>query len=259
MVANLMQYVSRSQLGWPASAAPKQTVTPKGVKIHYEGTPVPEVAHSQCDDRWKQIRKAHLANTAEGYSDVAYNWAVCNHGVIFEGRGLGRQTGANGNQALNKAHYAILWMGGTSGVKTPSAAAVSAIQEVIQYLRGHGTGKEIEGHRDGYATACPGDALYALVKAGKLEPKAKPSPVYAPYPGAKYFYIGRRSALVTELGKALVKAGYKGYKKGPGPVFTVVDRRGVEWFQKKQGWSGTDADGYPGPETWKRLKVAKPK
>ena len=264
MVEHLMQYVSRKTLGWPASAAPSQTVTPKGVKVHYEGTPVPDVEHSKCDDRWKAIRASHLANTKENYSDVAYNWAVCNHGVIFEGRGLGKQTGANGNQSLNKTHYAILWMGGTSGVKTPSAAAVTAIKEVIQYLRDHGTGKEIKGHRDGYATSCPGDALYALVKAGKLEPTkapvtAKPKPVYAPYPGSSFFKIGRTSKVITELGKALVRAGYKGYKQGPGPTFTVSDKKAVAWFQKKQGWSGPDADGVPGPETWKRLKVAQPK
>lgn len=87
----------------------------------------------------------------------------------------------------------------------------------------------------------------------------KPAPVYAPYPGDRYFYIGRTSKLVTELGKALVKAGYKGYKVGPGPVFTPADRRAVKWFQQKQGWTGSDADGIPGRETWKRLKVAKPK
>lgn len=87
----------------------------------------------------------------------------------------------------------------------------------------------------------------------------KPTPVYAPYPGVGFFKLGRRHALITELGRALVKAGYKGYKQGPGPTFTLADKRAVTWFQKKQGWSGADADGYPGPETWKRLKVAKPK
>lgn len=87
----------------------------------------------------------------------------------------------------------------------------------------------------------------------------KPTPSYAPYPGDRYFYIGRRSKLVTELGKALVRAGYKGYKQGPGPTFTVADKRAVTWFQKKQGWTGADADGIPGRETWKRLKVAQPK
>lgn len=261
----IMDYVSRTELGWPASAAPSQTDKVLGVKIHYEGSPVPEVDHSKCAGRWTQIRRSHLANTAEGYSDVAYNWAVCNHGVIFEGRGLGKRTGANGSQPLNRTHYAILWMGGTSGVTTPSAKAVAAIKEVIKYLRGHGTGKEIKGHRDGHPTACPGDALYALVKSGKLEPSTAPatSPAQptglAPYPGAKYFRIGRTSKLITELGRALERVGYRGYRFGPGPTFTSADKKAVRWFQLKQGWTGADADGIPGAETWKRLKVRKPK
>lgn len=254
-----MEYVSRKELGWPASAAPSQTDPVKGVKIHYEGTPVPEVEHSKCAGRWTAIRNSHLANKAEGYSDVAYNWAVCNHGVIFEGRGLGKRTGANGSQPLNRAHYAILWMGGTKGVVTPSAAAVTAIQEVIRYLRGHGTGTDIKGHRDGYATSCPGDALYALVKSGKLEPQAhKPDTVLAPFPGDRYFFYGRTSKLVTEVGRALVRAGYRGYKVGPSPVFGPGDRKGIKWFQQQHAELRGDADGHFGPKTWKLLKVRKP-
>lgn len=171
-----MDYVSRAELGWPASSAPTQSVKVEGLKIHYEGTPVPVVAHSKCAGRWTAIRNSHLANTAEGYSDVAYNWAVCNHGTIYEGRGWGKQTGANGNQTLNRTHNAILWMGGTAGVVTPSAEAVASIKGLIQYLRSKGAGNDILGHRDGYATSCPGDAMYSLVKSGKLEPD-KPKPV----------------------------------------------------------------------------------
>ena len=171
-----MEYVSRSELGWPASAAPDQTDPVLGFKIHYEGTPVPVVEHSRCAGRWTAIRNSHLANTAEGYSDVAYNWAVCNHGTIFEGRGWGKRTGANGNQTLNRPHNAILWMGGTTGVVTPSAAAVASIKELIRYLRSKGAGNDIKGHRDGYATDCPGDAMYSLVKSGKLEPGVPTTP-----------------------------------------------------------------------------------
>lgn len=112
---------------------------------------------------------------------------------------------------------------------------------------------------------CPGDAiikqLQSIVDRAKVinGVGAKPTPHYAPFPGDKYFFVGRTSKLVTELGKALVRAGFKGYKNGPGPVFSPADRRGVKWFQEKQGWSGKDADGHFGPETWKRLKVAPPK
>lgn len=89
--------------------------------------------------------------------------------------------------------------------------------------------------------------------------KPKPAPLYAPFPGDKYFFYGRTSKLVTEVGKALVRAGYKGYKVGPGPVFGPADRKGIVWFQKQHTQLAGDADGHFGPLTWKLLKVAQPK
>ncbi|MFB7758523.1 peptidoglycan-binding protein, partial [Streptomyces sp. NPDC056121] len=75
-----------------------------------------------------------------------------------------------------------------------------------------------------------------------------------PYPGRGVFRPGANNAHVTRLGKQLVKKGFgKNYTKGPGPRWGEADRRGVEAFQRSQGWRGGAADGYPGPETWRRL------
>ncbi|ATW69320.1 endolysin [Streptomyces phage Manuel] len=233
------------------------------MKVHYEGTRVDCDTHAECVSLVKAIRKSHLANKVENYSDIAYNLIVCKHGYVFEGRGKRKRTGANGNQALNQAHYAVMGLLGSSGDTEPTDEMVEGIKDAIAYLRSNGAGKEIKGHRDGYATACPGGPLYKLVKSGKLEPgtavTAKPKPVYAPFPGKGFFRLGQKHDLITELGKALVRAGWKGYKVGPGREFTRTDIKAVAWFQRKQGWSGSDADGYPGPETWKRLKVAQPR
>ena len=170
-----MKLVTREQLGWPTSAAPSQT-TAKGVKVHYEGTAVSTrllTDHAACIAEWKSIRASHLANTQENYSDVAYNYAACPHGYLLEGRGLRRRTGANGNQALNIAHYAIVGLVGSSGLTEPTAAMLGAIRDGIELLRQHGAGTEIKGHRDGYATACPGPALYAWVQKGAPRPTAE--------------------------------------------------------------------------------------
>lgn len=167
-----MKLVTRAQLGWPASAAPTQT-TAKGVKVHYEGSPVSAkllTDHSACIAEWKSIRASHLANTAENYSDVAYNYAACPHGYLLEGRGLRKRTGANGNQNLNVAHYAIVGLVGSSGLTEPTDAMLGAIRDGIELLRNNGAGNEIKGHRDGYATACPGGPLYTWVKAGAPRP-----------------------------------------------------------------------------------------
>jgi len=167
-----VKLVTRAQLGWPASAAPTQTST-KGVKVHYEGSPVSTKLlsdHNACIAEWKAIRASHLANTKENYSDIAYNYGACTHGYLLEGRGIGKRTGANGNQTLNMAHYAIVGLVGSEGLTEPTDAMLGAIRDGIDLLRKNGAGTEIKGHRDGYATACPGPALYAWVQKGAPRP-----------------------------------------------------------------------------------------
>lgn len=167
-----MRLVTRAQLGWPASAAPAQPST-KGVKVHYEGTAVSTrllTDHAACIAEWKSIRASHLANTEQNYSDIAYNFGACPHGYLLEGRGLGRRTGANGNQTLNKAHYAIVGLVGDEGLTEPPNPMLSAIRDGIELLREDGAGDEVKGHRDGYATECPGGPLYAWVQKGAPRP-----------------------------------------------------------------------------------------
>lgn len=172
-----MQLVTRKALGWPASAAPSQATT-KGVKVHYTGGHVSTALlkdHQRCIALWRDIRASHLANKAENYADVAYNYACCVHGYVLEGRGRGRRTGANGNQTLNRAHYAVLGLIGSSGLTEPTDELLGAIRDAIEDLQEHGAGNEIKGHRDGYATACPGGPLYAWVKKGAPRPGREPA------------------------------------------------------------------------------------
>lgn len=260
-----MNWVSRAELGWPASAAPEQLTT-RGCKIHYEGTYVSCKTHADCVALVKAIRKSHLNHPTENYSDIAYNLLVCQHGFVFEGRGKRKRTGANGTQALNVAHYAVMGLLGNAGDTKPTDAMVEGLKDAIAYLRSNGAGKEIKGHRDGHATACPGEALYALVKAGKLEPgtsaptkpPVKPKPIYAAFPGQGFFRLGKKHPIVTEMGKALIRAGYKGYKSA-GPEFTRADIKAYAWWQRKLGYTGSAADGYPGKDSWTKLKVSIPK
>ncbi|MGW6782199.1 peptidoglycan-binding protein [Streptomyces sp. NPDC054987] len=74
------------------------------------------------------------------------------------------------------------------------------------------------------------------------------------YPGAAVFRPGRSHPAVEALGRQLVKKGFgKYYTSGPGARWGEADRRNVEAFQRAQGWRGAAANGYPGPETWRRL------
>lgn len=75
-----------------------------------------------------------------------------------------------------------------------------------------------------------------------------------PFPGTQYFKSGANNKYVTMLGQQLLKKGYgKYYKSRPDSKWSDEDKKAVAAFQRAQGWTGKNADGYPGAETWKRL------
>lgn len=82
-----------------------------------------------------------------------------------------------------------------------------------------------------------------------------PVTAYEPFPGAAFFTTGRRSAVITAMGKRLVAEGCGRYEVGPGPTWTAADRRSYAAWQHKLGYSGSDADGIPGRASWDKLRV----
>ncbi|GLF93115.1 peptidoglycan-binding protein [Streptomyces yaizuensis] len=88
------------------------------------------------------------------------------------------------------------------------------------------------------------------------KPKPKPKPVsYEPFPGAAFFAVGRRSAIITAMGRRLVAEGCGRYAVGPGPSWSEADRKSYAAWQRKLGYTGQAADGIPGRASWDRLKV----
>lgn len=254
-----MQLVTRAQ--WGASK-PDNGHTPvarnQGVKVHYLGTAYTAGDHNTCAPYMRKLQRDHMGRN--GWADFAYNFAVCEHGYVFEGRGLNAQNAANGNTSLNRDHFAVLAFVGSSGHTAPTGAQEQGLRDAIEYLRAHGAGGEIRGHRDGYATECPGAALYALVKSGALVPESKPAPApvsYAPFPGADYFRRNPVGPLVTAMGRRLVAEGCSAYAEGPGPRWTEADRKSYAKWQRKLGFTGADADGWPGASSWAKLRVPK--
>ncbi|WP_438491898.1 peptidoglycan-binding protein [Streptomyces asiaticus] len=98
-------------------------------------------------------------------------------------------------------------------------------------------------------------ALLSGKPTGSKPEEHKPEPEYAPFPGSDYFRPGRRSALITAMGKRLVAEGCGKYSEGPGPSWTDADRRSYAAWQRRLGYSGDNADGIPGPTSWARLRV----
>jgi hypothetical protein len=175
-----MQLVTRTEWGAPAITPAADMPTAQGVKIHWIGGPYTTPDHSQCAAEVRAIRQEHLSNPTEGWVDIAYNFVVCQHGYVFEARGLRKESGANGDQALNHADYAICGIQGTN--EHASDTLKNGLRDAIEYMQANGAGPEILGHRDGYNTDCPGDELYAWVHSGAPRPGGAPAPAPAPTP-----------------------------------------------------------------------------
>ncbi|KAF9893189.1 hypothetical protein FE257_011612 [Aspergillus nanangensis] len=76
-----------------------------------------------------------------------------------------------------------------------------------------------------------------------------------PFPGADWFKSSPSSPIVTAMGKRLVEEGCGKYSQGPGPDWSDSDQKSYQCWQEKLGYSGTDADGWPGAVSWDQLKV----
>ncbi len=157
-------YVSRSQWGARAANGGMNALSskPKGVAIHWEGTTMGSFPHSECDDRVRSIQKYH--QDTQGWSDIAYNLIACPHNYVFEGRGKGKGSAANGTSAANADYYAICALVGSGDPQPPELT--KAIQWAANKCREWGAGSSVKGHRDFISTSCPGDKLYSQVKAG---------------------------------------------------------------------------------------------
>lgn len=254
-----MKLVTRSEWGAkPSRYSLVYIASTQGVKVHYEGTEVPASLanpenHSKCDDRMRALQASHLANTRENYSDIAYNFVVCPHGYAYEGRGLNRQTGANGTQTLNKQAYAVCAMLGNSGLTQPTDAQLSGLRDVIDLCRSQGeAGTMIGGHRDGHPTACPGDPLYAWVKKGAPRPEGSTHvpPSTPPPPAPKP--VGARGSLGSWPGSPPVKYGRE---NGSVQKLQLRLRNAVGPVTAKR-LNPNGATGYYGSETASLVKYA---
>lgn len=159
----------------------------RGVTLHWIGATA--LAHAPDDidklrKRWAGIQRYHIHT--KGWFDIAYNFGVGLGGHIFEGRGWEYQSGANGKSKFikntNSKYMAILLLNGMED--TPTPAQISAVQALVRQARVYfPDADEIRPHSylKGGGTACPGNAVRSLIKAGEFEPA--PLPVTPPPAG----------------------------------------------------------------------------
>lgn len=133
---------------------------------HYDGgTALNLPTHADCLARVKADQAFHM--DGRGWSDIGYNGLICQHGRAIEGRGIDYAGAHCPNH--NATAYGFQFMVGGTQTPTPAAyARMARAQADCATRSGHALRKL--GHRDGFATECPGDAIQAWVRAGMPGP-----------------------------------------------------------------------------------------
>ncbi|MFF4187982.1 peptidoglycan recognition protein [Streptomyces sp. NPDC001691] len=146
---------------------------------------------AQAPSVLRSIYRYHVKSS--GWRDIGYNFAVDKCGNIYEGRAGGVAKAVMGAHTLgfntNSMGIAVL---GTYTNANPSAAALKAVEQLAAWKLGlygvNPAGKStlvsgggnrykkgrsvrfnaISGHRDGFATECPGARLYGRLGAARV-------------------------------------------------------------------------------------------
>ncbi|TGZ51232.1 Uncharacterized protein DBV15_03183 [Temnothorax longispinosus] len=99
------------------------------------------------------------------WADIGYNFLVGEDGNVYEGRGWDKQ-GAH-SVSYNKKSIGICIIGDYSD-RTPNAAAVQAVTNLIAHgvqNRKIKNDYKLLGHLQTWATNCPGNSLYTMIKS----------------------------------------------------------------------------------------------
>ncbi len=241
-----MNLVTRSQSGLrpPTYEGNQINARPDGTVIHWEGPGMGDYSHSQCAGKVRGIQRFH--QVTRGWSDIAYNFIVCRHGYVFEGRGLYKGSGANGTSDANRRYYAVCAMMGEGDRITPELMA--GLKDAVALCRTRAKAT-ILGHRNIVATTCPG-SLYAKLD----ELRTVPARVVEKVKKVSRSAVKKvtRAALVVDgdLGPKTIRQWQKvmgtvqdGVISKPSLLVRVVQRR-----------VGVEDDGYLGPITWRAIQ-----
>ena len=194
---------------WGAAQVPPRAAPSYGdVQVAFVHHTVSANGYGPQDSAGIVLGIAKYHRDTNGWNDVGYNFLVDQYGQIFEGRAGGIDQPVIGAQAQGyNSHSTGVAILGTFQDVAPSDAALEAVARVVGWkLSVHAapvegqvvltsaggdlnryaggtpvTLQRISGHRDGDASSCPGDALYALLP--QIRERARKY-AFTPAPGA---------------------------------------------------------------------------
>ncbi|WP_175440393.1 glycoside hydrolase domain-containing protein [Micromonospora yangpuensis] len=150
-----------------------------GVFIHYRGN-----AQLNGDYPNEEACRRDIADVYENHvgggefeGDIGYNFLICPHGNIYEGRGYERGEANAGNAGLvdglgrNAGFYSICAL--MRANQHPTESMLRAYRALIEHLRTAAptrTGLRILPHSFGYETECPGNLTMYAVEGSTIDP-----------------------------------------------------------------------------------------
>lgn len=194
-----MTIITRAEWGARAPKRQAPKLTTDLATIHWEGPHMGTFPHAQCDDKVRTIQAFHMGT--RGWNDIAYSAVVCPHGHVYEGRGRGARTGANGTNTGNDSAYAVCALVGEGDPITD--ALLDGIATAVAWLGCTRT----NAHRDWKPTACPGDVLAGHAHNGRFLAAPTPTPTPQPpeddMPTAAEIAEALRPIVREEVGRAI--------------------------------------------------------
>jgi len=162
--------ISRKKWGAaPPQGRPVKTKWTAGGTVwvhHTEGTELPATTAIQNEYQvMRSIQRFH--QKTRGWSDIGYSYVIFPSGRIYEGR-CKEVVGAHcpGHNAEPGVAFA-----GSFDDHVPTNKAWSALGQLSSQLGM----RKYKGHRDGFSTSCPGNALYNKLRSQPpVTPKKKP-------------------------------------------------------------------------------------
>lgn len=153
-----------------------------GVFLHHRGRF--SFSPDSEEDCKADIAEVFESNLSDGYTDIYYNFLICPHGTIYEGRGYERGE-ANGGTYVevdgvslgsNTAFYSICGL--LRELDQPTEAMLRSIRNLIAHLRGEVSanrraGSHIMPHFAAYDTECPGNLTPYAMNGSSVDPSVE--------------------------------------------------------------------------------------
>jgi len=159
-----VKVISREQWGARPPRSVSHSVRKRRFKVHWTvGCCKTDTASEERCVRG--IQSYHM--DTQGWSDIAYGFLIGPSGRVYEGRGLGVRSAANGNFLLNTNHQAIALIAGPGCQATRKQ--LNSLGGFLVDLKA----TDVLGHRDGYGTECPGTKIYRWLQEARWQDNLK--------------------------------------------------------------------------------------